>query len=1041
MRSRGKMPKIIKTASKSGVTLTRDTNGGVSPAIHRGKMPVFNTVVHTEGIENPETHNNDRALCTPLNTNTFCGSVASNDLSSIIDGDLSSTPPSILSSTPSYTGKDDLKEQDCGHIDLILSINAHFYGIALDSEAAYPMPYYIDLGENPSQGCVLECVGVVQVLDFNMQDTTTGRLSRWAYHDGHRKILKRYPSSGFNLRACMPYLHNVPVDYNPPNYLGGGCDREILLPHYGYSAGFGVFSHLYNSAMCPAGCITQQGFMQFGEERYLICAPFIDYEIKDTKNEQTYPLIMNSIRTGLLSQECPNVLGEKPIDFQELFLWNVNFLRCGISLDTLTLSGNTMTFVESYAQLMATDTFVGLTGSDKENPESLTTRLSAAGIEYVSAIDIAGGVSFEDMADVNSATEATELIFAGWSGDDVIKFDIMLSKKYFTERFALVQNVNAATWYCYALFLHQDGDEDQITPSTVFLKKPPLAEYQPRSTTNEEVTQSQFYYYGFSTRPHDNQRLWAGCYEIYDWEEIGSRRIIHYMSSHAYNRYEIKHDAAIVEGGIDIGQINTSNALHVPWDWIEGHAGFRHSLGTYKNPIGISDLRLAAPLNDDYCDYHTEFSYTRPIFVRLYNLEINQHRHEYIDASLWRTDPDDLGTEISSLAQQGHRNHPELEDGEIEPVELGSCPFGGKTELWIGSNKVDTIDNGGEHLNPYQNIFTAATFHTNSGFTCVLYTKHRTLRNDAYVWLADAVGDNIDERAGYMNERYFWIRQSFHCAVIDHLGVTVAIFEVEATLPPDTKDIAYALWVGKMTQLAEPNQITEFVKTTSGFIKEGSTRISTKIDGHTIIIVDEPDLITGKYTGELLEQPDQHPGHDYVISSASVDYKSGVITVQYSVPPDFGEDVVFSADVWPFVDVLAPIHAYQEAAFYSTPVVDPNKGGYSALANAYPGIGGYMPVHPTVSITEDGTFLTIGLRVAKIKAQSTPRMKYGKHLADFIGLPNNTGTAPTIKYNDYAHQVLLYDMSLIELGKPKLIGGMPFLFPDYKKGNETMVLN
>lgn len=1025
--------KKIASSVSSGCSVIRGVGGQLTIGLSRGDKTSGPVV-----FEKEEPQSIVARTGSPLNATTSCASIPPTSLSAILDSPSGgSYPHSGQFREPAQKYSED-EEVICNG-DLIICMVNGYYMFVLNPE--YPMaptPYYVYLGESPSHACISDIIGVVEDKSSILSSLycINGRLSRWAYEDGTRVHINPKNTLFIDSR---PMWCTWEGDYNQTwTLIQSGF---LGLPHYGVP--WADMAKIRGSGATMTGCGEVHSFIQWGRENYLIASPK-DFTLYDTQGiDQPYYRGSNvRLFQFIPFPDCSSYQVPPGEDYNEIARYVLSFARlCEYQVDPLHDDADLHSFVLNYATRMASYEYVG--HIDPETGLDTEERLNDAGISYVAIHETVAAIK----ASSEEFVEAIEGIVDQWLANEDIRTEITKSD-YKRVAFSMYYNNTSGSWYACAIFRKSLEDEKFDTyTDVVFPDAPEFNEGEFVDNPDATILFKENGYRAISTRPNDDIYASPLAFQIIKWTVLTFAGWVT-TSSRDYFEYLVNISDPITEPGpYPQGSINEGDMFSIwPEVWTYGGSLRRHSNKYSSEP---------------YIDYYVENDRTtddRTIKVRLYSLtDSSSDNYTVYNRDLYSSI--DEGPQQYRSKTTLYVNGDKLPSGDIyydplfpvepEPEELGSL-YGGDSELYVGDTFINNAsDTGsGSHFNPFQTIIVASTFHSNSGYTCVLYTRTKTLRNLTTSWESDE--DPVFDEYDHTLERYWWMKQTLWCAVVDPTGVKVVNFEVKGIPPPEEGiSVGHSSWdTTRVQATADQMQLTTWVIQTDGDIEVGSVELTIVVGGHTIYISEEeyelgpeeePTPDTPSHV--LYEAPFQHPNIEYVLGSYDISYTSGVIEVTFSTAPDPESTLYFKADVWPFNRLYASIASYHEMASYSS-------GGRinRYLTNTFIGVGGIQATCPNVSITEDGRYLVIGMRTVKLECERELFYRLSAWDRDYhsVNEPPKDGnyvqSAVQFIYNEVPHQVIIYDMWDISSSEPSVVG-KPMLINSVKAESQTLVLN
>ncbi len=1050
------MAKQIIKSINSGCAVYRDKEGIIKVGLSEGSLS-SNEFFSKEDIEKN----------TEVITGQYCGAIPSfNPMG---------TPLSKLGSkishiniNPSVIPSDPIIDADLHPPGLIITTIVGYFYINTQEDSS-KIPYGLSLGSNPEHSLIVKSVGKVIRITANPKDKINGRLTRWAFEEGTRVHLHRInQDSLYRLFSYFPSFGDVAVS-GPLGYHRVNMAVNLFIPFYGFYWNWRARHQDVTGLSCwigfnanPTGCAYQPNWIKWGKEFYLICEEQKDYQYYAICGVEEPFFSNNSIRVGRieLEMECniPTVFSS---NFTTMCRYFANIIRNCEEYVHVVVSDSSavLSIAEDYAYNMALNQFMD--PIDPNTGKDIYGRLSDAGVtDSVHVGEILCTVNENEVEDEDGV--ANIAINTKWktnSSDFTKMIDPAAYKCSFGKSFDYV----GKKWYCCGIFRSTEGDESLVDANDIIF---PLATKDVRShyeavalywrlNPPEQIFSS---YSAFSTIPEELLNISALCYEVFSAPRIPFGAYLLGIPDHHKRSLTATAVDSSGEYGI-IGSIIANYAQHENplFNIAAGGQGqtatsyrrfFEHNYGSYG-----------------YTEFYIEYHSVRSILLRLYDIDSLVNRGSTFGN--WTISSDfnlsDQPTKIlNASGQPSIRTSPLLQENEEEPILTSSLTREGDTELWIGGVYINNASDSssGVHINPFQTISVMSVFHSNSGYTCVLYTRTKTLANDWVYW-------EVNQPSGFKNapptygasERYFWLKQSLWCAVVNSGGFVEANFEVKGTLPLRAGEEIEEDYTPYREFYIQPDDIQTTISIQmDGIIKEGSVEIwvdSIGIENKQLIIKEE-ETETG-FSFYV------YYGDESKFSSASVSLMTGELIVTFSEPPKKDSKIEFMAEVWSFDSVYAPLNHYSEHVCYSivqymyTPLVSKYYYGFASTStgegsfDVYPNLktisyDGVMPINPNVSITEDGKYLIIGMNVAWSKITGlSGRVPFG--LSGNSDHPNwyanlTEPKPPTINYaKESLTQIIVLDMNNIVLGEPQLIQ-KPFLFSQLEgKLTEIMVLN
>lgn len=1058
------MAKRISKSSSSGCGIYRESEGTIKVGLSEGSLEKNVNFFEEEITER----------LSELKTSQYCGSVSPFNPGGTSLGKVDRAFPNtnLTSSFTEGTPNIDADDHEPGLI--VTTVVGYFY--INPEKNTGNIPYGLYLGSSPNHELIVKSVGKVIKIPGSAQDKINGRPTRWAFEEGMRvhlhriqqnpyyRILSYYTAIGdvltlfpsfFQLvsNPIKVFISHYGID-NMPNPRPGTSDTTGIKGLWGFNA-------------IPNGVLYQPNFMKFGKEFYLICEENKEYQFYKASGPEEAFFANNSIRIGRIpfKMEC-NVPVVYSSDFNTQTRYFVNLIRnCEENVHVVVDDSSSVLFVaQNYAQNMADNDFMDHV--DPVTGEDMVDRIENAGItDSVYIGEILCTVTDDEIDDEDDIPKIA--VYERWK-TSFDHFVVLVDSAFYKASFGTAYNASTKKWYCCGLFRTTEGDENLVDSEDVFFP-PAIPDYRlwiesSLALPYEEPKNIFSIYNKFSTKPTENLQLSALSYEIFTttfWPYINSQ-FDQTVTDLQRRELFVSH----IDKPGDFGVIGSfkEDFIKSPTNKFESYGQL---FASYRkiNTVG----GLGFNFKTLYIEYDSSIGNNKSVYLKLYN--INHRVYSYPAVYGWYNGQyiQKYISEDFSISdrptkngiQPPFRNSPLLQVDETEPTLVSTTDRGGDTELWIGNTYINNASDSssGSHINPFQTINVVSVFHSNSGYTCVLYTRTKTLANEWVSWETNKPsgwptpsGDHKNKNYG-ASEKYWWLRQSLWCAVVDYSGTIKANFEVKGTKPQRSDqevETDYKPWQTVYTQ--PDNTSTSIIIQADGIIKEGTLEIwADHIDGKQVIIKEEE---TGSGFNFYV-----YYGDETKFSSASVSLTTGEIIVEFSIPPDEGSRIYFYADVWGFDSVYAPIHHYQEIVSYAVveywehTVLNSNYQSYyninESLIDGGPetiAYDGLMPINPNVSITEDGSYLVIGMTVAWFKKIIKGRVPRG-----FSGNADHSNwkhyyrypPEPYINYNKEAlTQIIVLDMDDVNVsGEPKLVI-KPFLFSQLKSQlTETIILN
>ncbi len=970
----------IKHSKTSGVVVGRDGDGKLHVGLSRGE-DVSNNCVFDEDEENPK-----------VTEGLFCGPIPPTGLSTVLDTSSGqSTPPN---STPARTTSATSTDEPvvCDEAGLIISMFDGYYLFYLDPNPDdHPDPYYKYLGSNAGHECIKASIGKLEKYPFS--GTISGQNARWAFEDNRRIHVNPVVEDVTRSSPMWPPWFG---DYNQTYSIGS---RAVTVPHYGYYVD--DTARIYRALPNFGGCGEFAGFIKWSREHYIYACLDSDHYNFDTQGLDVEYFPSNSIRIGAIADtiDCGDTILPTGDNNERLrVLTNIDRI-CESEADGLIDDTEMITLAEDYAQEMADNDF--LSHVSEVDGSTLESRCVDYGIEYVSIAEVLAAVPGE-LIEEDAGCDA---IFAALKASEE-HYNALMGNSYVRGAFSIAFNSDTLKWYCCGLIRVTEDDALIETNNRIVLPSAPDA-WNGDFTGNSGWTLSQIgtCYKAFSTVPTES--IYLSCLSF---EKLRASAPTLTVNVRDYMEWGVVDNTAIT-GPIEEARVANSSTPVITYP----ERGYSQG-GAWKRGVVGGD---GDPFNEYYIEYDVDGG--RDIYLKLRALDYSGSAFD--------------DTQVIRTFSRPYTDGDTLPDGstwtgpdEAEP-ELIQSLFGGETELFVGTTLIsDSSDSGsGSHINPFRTIVVSSVFHSNSGYTVITYTRTKTLNNTACEW----DGENGKD----VYERYWRLKQTLWCAVIDNVGAKVVDFELKGTHPPPEGETSgHALWTYG-TEQAPPDEPQEqtFIAQTNGDIKRGSVEFYAIVNGHVIYLYDDEE-------GGLVEAPYQDPNNEFVVSSSSINYTSGVISVSFgSERPDYSSDITFIAYVWPFESLYESIASYHELAQYSQTVRYSSHDDYIPMAV---GMDGVQASFVNATITEDGNYLVVGMRIGRILSSRLNRLSQadggwfsslGDPFTELYG-----GRA--LQFGDHPHQVIIYDMSSIALSTPALVA-YPFLIDRLKKGSDTLVLN
>lgn len=1063
------MAKRITYSSSSGCGIYRESEGTIKVGLSEGSLEKNVSFFEDEETEKaPE-----------LQTSQYCGSVSPFNPGGTPLGKVSKNFPNI-NLTSSYVESEPNVDPDDHLPGLIVTTVAGYFYISPE-EGTGKTPYGLSLGSSPNHALIVKSVGKVIKLAGSAEDKITGHPTRWAFEEGMRVHLHRIQQQPYSMIFSYFQGHSSTIPTIPAKPQYKAMPMAVAIPWYGYfqraNRWFNDVTGLMGwagSCALLSGVAYQPNWIKWGKEFYLICEESKDYNYYSVSGMDESFFANKSVRLGRINfeMEC-NVSTVHSSNFNTMCRYYTNLIRnCEENVHVIVDdSSSVLTVAQNYAQNMADNQFMA--HIDPNTGYDMVDRLENAGItDSIYVGEILCTVTDDEIDDEDEIPEIAVNDRWKTSADH---FTVMIDSAFYKCSFGKAYDVVDNKWYCCGLFRTTEGDEDLVDSEDIIFPEAikdvrntyeDMAE--PGSSSRPGALPHMIYsvYSAFSLVPEDPLNISALCYEVFSsspWPFVTT--VISVPDHHKRALYTTSN----IEGPEEYGTIGSIKANYEQHESPGGFIANRGQAATaYRRFYEGDPTWLGGP---GYTKFYIEYDHgteRKSVSLRLYDIISYVQR---IDYSYWIDSDFTISDRPIRNGFQPHfRDTPMLVksyDGTLEDepdLGVGSSLRGGDTELYIGETYINNASDfsGGLHINPFQTINVMSVFHSNSGYTCVLYTRTKTLDNSWISWAcnqAAGVDDPPDHAPGETfgsSERYWWLRQSLWCAVVDSSGFKIANFEVKGTKPQRSGEDVETNYRPWNYDYIQPNAVdTQIIIQAGGIIEEGSLEIwADHIEGEQIIIKERETESSFEFY--------VYSGDETKFSSCSVSLTTGEIIVEFSVPPDEGSKIRFYADVWEFDSVYAPIHHFSEhvcyarVEYYDSPITTTNfisffeVGTSGVYGNNLKTISfdGLMPINPNVSITEDGKYLVIGMTIAWAKIPSLSGGRVPKGLTGNEDHPNWFGSTylvndPSINYDkESLTQIIVLDMSDINVsGEPKLLV-KPFLFSQLKgQLTETMVLN
>jgi len=840
------------------------------------------------------------------------------------------------------------------------------------------------LGNNPGHECIKLLIG--SVTRFNDAGCISGLPARWAFQERMRKFTMPTTYSTNNL---LPY--RTSVVYKNPEYLGVD---SVSFAHYGYSIPMEPYRNDVYSMAFPGGVYGALSYKWFSHNFLLMVDNNEEFSIYDTigwdafKSSSGYfsGTVSSNIEYG-----CARIRGLHPPEecatpvirsgnIRQRALDTINAARmCDYNIQAVLDIDTDQVVALAYATEMATYSHFSHTGffgsTLEERAEAGGLTWSALG-EVLALIDDPGLVDPDDNLDA-----VVDEIIEAWETSP-IHWDSLMSQTYFRFSCAAVKNLDTNKWYACGLLRALSTDERLYNDAVVTLAVPPPMAggvYEEDIWQGEWIAEAQYSSCrGFCTVPVENpkvvnlsRRIWKGYIVFLNW-----------LYASVQDNFEYPSDSGILEGGIT-----------APTNSIEYADALEEYQLHYYNGSRIRD-------HSETVNFYYQYSGTlnRDIYVEL--------------APLTNSASDTPDFNVNTVPEANRTDN------------TGNCT------LHVGSCVVDNSQRGrfhGLHCNPYQTITVAGIFHSNSGYTVIVYSMPETLYNDYLTW-EYVYSDGGLQYTGDMYQRYYKVKQSLWCAVVLN-NTLIARWELKGQQEEETE---LYFWPEEniFVQIDPPQQ--DFIVNFNGIIEKDSVNVECLINDTVVVFTDAGD-------GTLTEQQYQIEGEQYLLASSTIDYDAGVINYTFgSLFPEIGSNVITKAHVSEFSDTLLPFEATTEIICesfwpgYNPPLSE----SYSYFPVSF-NTSGVFPAAISGTITEDGHYVVISLSLYDVTSGVPPERYTSGGYA-----PSRYINTITFRHNADPPQVLVYDLtqkdeetSLI----PKLVN-LPFYLTK-EKLTETVVLN